>query len=256
MGCLINLDEPDTPPTWASTAQHDDTFNEPVAQRGEQDLIVLYDDLLDLNTPPASPPESTKQPPLPSSPLLSAEEALRLFEPPQYHYSPELTPVNGKNIDADVPLIDIDCCTETDTPWPPPPAPPVPRAPPGSHSSSQSRSRSSSQPAQTQLSSTRVHSVPTHAARAAQFVPSPETHAQPRPFSGRPGESSPPIIETLLTVFQLSKLQQHLRRHPHHRRRAPFGGQALTKGRTARLLQIALIRPRLVPLQRTLRLIG
>lgn len=194
MGILIDLDEPDAPANGSSsTTCNDDLFNGTGMQRGDQDLIALYDDLLDLNTPPSTPPKAGKQPSTPSTPLLTPEQALRLFEPPELQPSPELTPVNYKDdVDPSMPLVELDSFDELVNGRPPHAAPPVPRAPSASYSSSQSSSRPSSQP--TQLSSTRVSSVSTRstqvAARAPPFVPSPaETPVQARPFSARPGES-------------------------------------------------------------------
>lgn len=182
--------EPDAPTAPSSTSCDDDVFTVPSAQRGEADLIVLYDDLLDLDTPPSTPPQVVKQLSSPSSPLLTLEQTLRLFEPPQLHYSPELTPVDYTDVNPHAPLVELDSCEgPAARPRPPHTAPSVPRAPSGSYTSSQSSSRPSSQP--TQLSSTRVSSVSTQfAARASPLVPPvAETPAQSRPYSARPGES-------------------------------------------------------------------
>lgn len=198
MGQLINLDEVDLQqaPLPSKAVDDDDwfdSFTPTGAHQGEQDLIVLCDDLLELDTPPSTTPKHGKALSLPSSPLLSPEQALRLFEPPQYHYSPTLASViDIKDVPLETPLVDIDDHQESSPPRRNPPAtPPVPRAP--LNSPSQSSSHPSSQ--STQASSHCVLSVPTQpAARAPQFVPAFEPSAQSRPLEGRPGESPPPFL--------------------------------------------------------------
>lgn len=110
MRSLIDLDDPPTADLMNGNVQEDDDvfeeFGLTAGARGEQDLIVLHDDLLDLDAPIDSTSDDKGIVTPPSSPLLSPEQAVRLFEPLQCRQSPELNP--RADVLPNLPLIEID----------------------------------------------------------------------------------------------------------------------------------------------------